>query len=204
MVAKKMDKEQLVAKAAELFRINGYHNTSISDIASACNLSKASIYHHIPSKKELAIASIQQLHQHFDQNLLAIAYDDSQKPRDRLERLMLNTEEFFIDRRGGCMMGNLVLEVLETIPDFVELFQAYFTSWIDAIVHILKYKFESERAREIAEDVVSQLQGAIMFGRLYGNNEPLKRVRISLLTLFTESAANRIKDRRADEDTVEA
>ncbi len=39
--------------AAEVFHRKGYDNTSMSDVASAAGLTKAGLYHHIPSKEGL-------------------------------------------------------------------------------------------------------------------------------------------------------
>ena len=39
--------------AAEVFHRKGYDNTSMSDIAEAVGLTKAGLYHHIPSKESL-------------------------------------------------------------------------------------------------------------------------------------------------------
>ena len=70
MVAK-FESSQLIEMAADLFKVNGYHNTSIADIANACNLSKASIYHHISSKQELGIAALKQHHDYFTKNIFS-------------------------------------------------------------------------------------------------------------------------------------
>ena len=39
--------------AAEVFHRKGYDNTSMNDIAEAVGLTKAGLYHHVPSKESL-------------------------------------------------------------------------------------------------------------------------------------------------------
>ena len=46
-----MTKEEILDAAAQIFRIKGYHATSMSDIAGAVNLQKARLYHHVSSKQ---------------------------------------------------------------------------------------------------------------------------------------------------------
>lgn len=41
--------------SAELFSAHGYDRTSINDIASACGVSKALIYHYYPNKEQLLV-----------------------------------------------------------------------------------------------------------------------------------------------------
>lgn len=44
---------QIVKKAAGLFDRNGYHNTSMDDLAAAVGLRKPSLYHYFESKEEI-------------------------------------------------------------------------------------------------------------------------------------------------------
>jgi AcrR family transcriptional regulator len=46
-------REQLVARAAELFAGNGYEELSMSRIAREAGISKALLYHYFPSKRQL-------------------------------------------------------------------------------------------------------------------------------------------------------
>ncbi|MCJ7703666.1 MAG: TetR/AcrR family transcriptional regulator [Anaerolineales bacterium] len=51
-----MTREQILEAAAQIFSKKGYHATSMSDIASAVNLQKASLYHHVDSKQEILLS----------------------------------------------------------------------------------------------------------------------------------------------------
>jgi AcrR family transcriptional regulator len=46
-------RDELLTKAAELFRKRGYHATSMEDIANALGILRGSLYHHISSKQDL-------------------------------------------------------------------------------------------------------------------------------------------------------
>lgn len=48
-----MQREEILAAAAQIFREKGYHATSMQDIAGAVHLQKGSLYHHIRSKEEI-------------------------------------------------------------------------------------------------------------------------------------------------------
>ncbi|MCK9686114.1 TetR/AcrR family transcriptional regulator [Scleromatobacter humisilvae] len=49
----KGQREAILAEAAALFALRGYHGTSMSDLAEACGLSKATLYHHYRDKSEV-------------------------------------------------------------------------------------------------------------------------------------------------------
>ena len=55
-----MTKDEILDAAAQIFRIKGYHATSMNDIAGAVNLQKASLYHHVASKQEILFELLNQ------------------------------------------------------------------------------------------------------------------------------------------------
>ena len=84
MTVKKTDRQQLLENAHKLFRNKGYGNTSIADIAQACDLSKGSVYHYIRSKKELALEVLKQQQKYYTDELFKIAYEDGLPMQKRL------------------------------------------------------------------------------------------------------------------------
>ena len=51
-----MTRSEILSAAAQIISQKGYHATSMSDIASAVNLQKASLYHHVNSKQEILLS----------------------------------------------------------------------------------------------------------------------------------------------------
>ena len=45
---------KIVNTAIELHKINGYDNTTVTDICRACNISKGTFYYHFPNKDEIS------------------------------------------------------------------------------------------------------------------------------------------------------
>ena len=54
MAARKTDRDAVIDAALTLFRTQGYHHTTVADIAAACGLLKGSVYHYFAGKKEVA------------------------------------------------------------------------------------------------------------------------------------------------------
>lgn len=50
-----MTREDILEAAAQAFRQKGFHGASMTDIAEAVNLQKASLYHHVSSKQEILL-----------------------------------------------------------------------------------------------------------------------------------------------------
>ena len=51
-----MTREDILDAAAQVIRKKGFNGASMADIASAVNLQKASLYHHVASKQEILLA----------------------------------------------------------------------------------------------------------------------------------------------------
>ncbi|MCW5771788.1 MAG: TetR/AcrR family transcriptional regulator [Rhodospirillaceae bacterium] len=172
---KKTDKDAVIDAALNLFRMNGYHNTSMADISAACGLLKGSIYHYFPGKKELALAALDRVIAETREKLFRPALDSTVPANVRLATLADRIERYFIGREGGCLMGNLALEVGDAIPEFQERIRTYFKDWKQALATLLAERHGQVRAEELAEDIVARVQGAVMMLGVNKDERPLRR-----------------------------
>ena len=75
-----LQRETILARAAELFAQRGYTATSMNEVADACGVSKPSLYHYVRDKHQL-LAEIAEAHV---TRLLALIADvDAAKPAAR-------------------------------------------------------------------------------------------------------------------------
>lgn len=176
MVYKKIEKADFIKRAAELINIMGYNFSSVDDIAKKCGLSKASVYHYVASKRELAELVLNHFHQTIRETIFKPVLTSGLPAEEKLQLLADKLGVFYINRLGGCLMGNLVSEVIDSQPEFYGVLKTFFDDWIHTIARILGEKLNTDTARKIAEDMTAQFQGAIMLGRLYKTNHILMRV----------------------------
>ena len=169
-----------------MYKRQGYHRTSIADIAQGCGLSKASIYHHISEKKDLVGVAMKTVQAFFKENCFELIYDNQLPTNKKIDLLFTTLGQYLDEHHGGCLVHNLVHELADSQPEFKELFQDYFALWLDAITHILQKSHTPEAARSLAEDTVAQLGGAIMLDRLYNTNRYVERVKTVLLAKAME------------------
>ncbi len=181
-------KQEIFEQARQLMRLQGYHRTSIADIANACDLSKASIYHHIAEKKDLVGITMNEIQKFFKETCFD-AIEKNPEPMDKKVELLFQALESYLEKyQGGCLVHNLVHELADSQPEFLSLFQNYFSLWISSISKILTQRYSAEKANRLAEDLVSQLAGAIMLDRLYRTQTHVQRVKALLLSYVTEEA----------------
>ena len=115
MPTQKTSREELIVKAMQVFRSQGYHHSSISTLAKACGIQKAHFYYYFPGgKKELMQAVLESVFQYFSERIFSIAYDQDLKPEEKLEAFLGKMERILLGGEGGCLMGITSLEVAFT------------------------------------------------------------------------------------------
>ena len=83
-----MTREDILEAAAQVFRQKGFHGASMSDIAKAVNLQKASLYHHVSSKQEILLEILDRALQLLLERISGITNQNI--PTDKKLRLMIH------------------------------------------------------------------------------------------------------------------
>lgn len=170
MPKKKISRDFILNQALKIFSEKSYYNATMADIADACGILKGSMYHYYPSKEDLMKAVLKQVHHYFNQEVFCYAYDDELSGEDKLYKMGKATQKWLVDSERGQIMGNIGVETARLIPEFSELIKLFFDDWVAALTRAFLHKYSEERAREVAEQCVSEIEGAVMMMRIY--NEP--------------------------------
>ncbi|NKB47629.1 MAG: TetR family transcriptional regulator [Legionellales bacterium] len=89
-------RKKLVLAATEYFTLKGYHGTSLTDIAQACNIRKASIFYHFESKEEIALCAIDCLRRYCEQEIFQpIVYQSEAPVNERVQRFASAMEQIY-------------------------------------------------------------------------------------------------------------
>ena len=184
MAVKKTSRDIILKHAIKLFKIQGYYNTSMANIAEACGLIKGSIYHHFKSKEEIGLESLKYIHRYFQDHIYNIAYDSQKDARERLDLLVQKTDAYFLHSEGGCLLGNLALEVASQNSTFKEEIREYFDNWVQALRFILSSRYSAEQSDALAQEAVALTQGAIMMMTLYGSSINYLKVGRKIMALL--------------------
>jgi len=102
MALKKTSKEEILKHSIKLFKIQGYYNTSMADIAAESGLIKGSIYHYFKSKDEIGLESLKYIHKYFHVNIYAVAYKDKLYDKKNITLINEKVDKYFLYSEGGC------------------------------------------------------------------------------------------------------
>ncbi len=184
MAIKKTSREEILKHSIKLFKIHGYYNTSMANIAEACGLIKGSIYHHFKSKEEIGLESLKYIHNYFIKEIYSFAYQDNLSDKEKLRLFIQKTDNYFLNSEGGCLLGNLALEISSDNLLFKDEIRAYFDNWEKALMLILEDKYGEDEALELAQECVAMTQGSIMMMTLYGSSENYLKVGQNIIELL--------------------
>lgn len=157
--------------AERLVQIRGFNGFSYADIAAELQITKAALHYHFASKSELGAALIARYAIRFSEALVSI--DERERgARAKLEAYMRLYDDVVRDERM-CLCGMLAAE-FRTLPgpmrDAVVGFFEDQEAWVRRVLEqgrtdgSLRF---AGRPRDVAQMVVSGLEGAMLVARPY-------------------------------------
>ena len=174
MPRQKITTPEIIGIAINVFRNNGYHGTSMAKLAQACGLMKGSFYNHFSSKEDILLVTIKSLNDYLNERVFKIAYDKTLKPRERMKKILDKLSNVLRSDQGGCLVGNMTLELYNGHQEFKECLEKYFGDWLNAFTTIFEEKYKNKRAVKLAQISIQEFEGAIMMGRIFKNDELLR------------------------------
>jgi TetR/AcrR family transcriptional regulator, transcriptional repressor for nem operon len=173
-------RERLVAAALDLFSERAYSSVGVAEISARAGVRKGSFYYFFPSKEALALAVIEE-HWASQRADWAGILNGHGTALERLRSLFDATAKYQADAlRGtglvtGCLFGNLALEVgslnepiRKRLQEIFDEQSAMIESHLAAAASAGEFALADVHAA--AKSIVAQLEGLILFAKLF--NDP--------------------------------
>ena len=178
--------DRILEAGAKLFGQRTYAAIGVAEIAAEAGVPKGSFYYFFPSKQALALAVV---NRHWERQraewLRILTASDSFS--DRLRALFVSTAE--VQRQAltgtgavvGCLFGNLALEVSAQDDPVRMRLQEIFEEQIDIVEDAIRTAIEAEgltvaTPRETAKAIVAQIEGMVLFAKLFNDPGQLDRL----------------------------
>lgn len=181
----------IVEGLIDVFKHKGYDGASLSDLAAATGIAKASLYHRYPGgKPELGRTALAEAGRNFA--LLILKPLQSNKPAaERLAAMLDGVGAFYGTESPACLMNTLTLG--DALPLFGKDIRNTHNAWQKLIARALEELGRSEaQATDEADDMIARIQGALVLTRLSDRTNSLsamlERLRASLGLKGSEEA----------------
>jgi len=205
-------RDRILDAARSLIMEQGFAGTSIDDILKDAGLTKGAFFHHFKGKGELARELVER-HARKDLAMFEeFAAQAEAKSTDPLEQTLFFLEAFedyisnSVDPSPGCMYAVYTYESMQFDPsvrDFVADTLRHWTS-----IYVRKFQEVIDRykpalpvtARQLAEMIVSVVEGGLVLQRAYGDvrltSRQSEQFRNYLTLLFGQPKENKGKTGR--------
>lgn len=185
MPMKKGDKtkELIIRAATRLIHTGGYKNTSLLDIFAESGVNKGSFYFHFSGKDQLVNAVIDRFFGGIERRLVAL-FGGEGTPLERLSAY-LDGMTYLMEQSGcagGCLLGNLTLEVSDWHQQLRDHLSACFDRMKALLAGVIAEGQHSGEVRtdrpaeELAVFVIALMEGALMLARVKKDIGPLRLI----------------------------
>jgi TetR/AcrR family transcriptional repressor of lmrAB and yxaGH operons len=179
-------KQRMLDSAALLLRERGAAGVTVDAVLAHSGAPRGSVYHHFPGgRNEMILGAVRQAGDYITTMVDDAAADGN--PRQTVEQFVQFWKRALTrtDYRAGCPIVALAVDSRENIPDAAELVREVFASWRDSLAELLAANgFAGDKARRLANLVVSSVEGAIILCRAHRDLGPLDDVLVEIAPLL--------------------
>jgi TetR/AcrR family transcriptional repressor of nem operon len=172
-------RERILSAGSRLIETRGYSALGIAEICSAAGVPKGSFYYFFASKEAMALAVIDEQWTEQKKMWAGVLGGDA-SPLLRMRRWFEATEaaqragQLSCGAVAGCMFGNLTLELSNQTEVIRGRLQEVFEEQAAMVAAVIDEAVEREEAAvadvpAAARGVLAQLEGQVMFAKLYND-----------------------------------
>ncbi len=190
-------KTRILHVARDLFHGRSYADVGIKEICDLAKVQKGSFYHFFPSKRDLAMAVIDDMADEWAHGFVAEAFDRDLPPLERLDYLVdaayywQKAAKDLEGRMPGCLFGNLALEVSTRDDVLRAKLNAVFAKASSRFRETLDEAIEQGLiapldAEATAQAMLAYLEGMILLAKTRNDPEVIRELGPAIKTLRIE------------------
>ncbi|MBU0967767.1 MAG: TetR/AcrR family transcriptional regulator [Proteobacteria bacterium] len=167
-----LTRDYIIKTTRKILVAQGFHNTSINDIINATGVKKGNLYYYFAGKEDLSFSVLQDAKEEFFAFL-----EQSFQGNDPIDKVIHSCEAIFKEQQkqhfvGGCLFGNVALEMSDCNERFAAVIHEVFTTWTQKLAILLEEAGENTipvsrvPPRQLAKTLVAVIEGGIMMSRV--------------------------------------
>ncbi len=172
-------RDKLITAMFEAIYTKGYHASNLNEILKNSEISKGGLYHHFASKKELTIASIEEV-------LGKTIFELWERPLGVKENYIKSIvacirnfshiseqEGGFLEVKFGCPLNNMIQELSVIDDDFALALQGIHKKWHRVLQKALENAKDSDECRsnfntaDVPLFIIASIEGAISSAKVF-------------------------------------
>lgn len=176
----KRTREDILEAVIDAIHRKGLTATGLSELFRLSGASSGSFYNYFASKKELGHALIDFEWMKLQRHVLEPA-TACESPIDQIFWILHRLEQKQLDEPfcGGCLLGNLIVDLVEQDSRFRDHLMQIFNKWEGALAQILRQGQEQLRPEvnpdRLAEQLMTVIEGSLLMSKLHRSPDRLGR-----------------------------
>ncbi|MBW1979643.1 MAG: TetR/AcrR family transcriptional regulator [Deltaproteobacteria bacterium] len=178
--------KKILAAAAELFTRQGYHKTTIADIAQAVNLTSGAVFHHFRSKEALLDEVVSWLARG-----ISIYSDQLNKARRGSlkvteEVVVIMCEHFRRQPEATICLAALATEFAGSGHPMEQRLKEVYEDFVQAFSRVLSHNPQVKNARAAAMALIGAVQGIAIQGLLRAPEVSIEELAQAFLSMLAD------------------
>ncbi len=192
-------RERLIHSAIELIHARSYADVGVNDLCEHAGVKKGSFYHFFPSKRDLIVASLDEVARWYARDIYEPAFAADLAPLERIQRIFQLVYEYHASltqksgRLEGCHFGNLAVELSTQDEIIRDKVRGMFESSVSLFEGILRDAVDSGDLPEIditlaAHALLAYMEGIVLLAKTWNDPEMVRRLAHSAVQLARAGA----------------
>jgi AcrR family transcriptional regulator len=185
---KKVEEHELLLKLMSVLRKKGYDGSSLSVLAEASGLQKASLYHRFPGgKKAITDAVLDFADVWVKNNIYDVLANSLVDPKERLKKVIRTIDHDLYDNgHEMCLLRALSMDASHGV--FGHKIKKSMKMWIDAFTLLgIDFNYSKETAASKAVQVLVNIQGGLVVSESLGSTKPFQAILKSIEKLYIKT-----------------
>ena len=166
---------EILEAAITLFARRGYLATTMAELAKAIRMTPGALYWHFPTKEDLLLAAIEDLHQRFVNEFLDLLNEHRKlSAREQLISFLNRSQQFLrYHREYGIFFGMVAAESAESNDRVAEAIREKLDIYVHAAANIIRYGQKKQEFRtdmdplHTAHGIMSAYMGLLLHQNLF-------------------------------------
>jgi TetR/AcrR family transcriptional regulator, lmrAB and yxaGH operons repressor len=172
-------KSKMVTAARQLIRERGYHATALSDVLELSAAPRGSVYFHFPGGKTQLAAEVARAYARDQADLIGLAAEESDSAVELISAYVTRARQNLIGSgyTQGCTIAPLVVEGAREPDLLANAVSAAFSLIVESLAfQFAFFGMSRASARELAEVVVTAVEGALVTARAFRDPAPFDSI----------------------------
>lgn len=185
MANPKIHPNLLIDRLLTVFRTLGYDGASMTELAAATGLKKASLYHRFPEGKQAMAQAVLDHLAAWTKAYLTEVVQTSQPLETKLDTVFGNIRDLYHGGTVACVYRALSHGTAASL--FEEAIAAQFREWMDGFARLaVEAGLEQKAAEQLGKDAVVRIQGVLILAQVFHQPELFEQTLVDIRSLLKQ------------------